>query len=169
EAALVRRRAAARAARGARARAEAAGVGDDLRRRQRQDDMRDVLGRSAAHSGERDDGVHASPEDPAANPRRRERAREELARRDPDARTGDLELRLRRALLGGRAAWKRRPALPGHAADVGLREPGDHESAGRFAVHPAQLPSGVDAVTGLRTSDYGLRTPDYGLRTCGRG
>ena len=53
EAALVRRRPAAGAARGARAGAEAAGVGHDLRRRQGQDVVRDLLGEPAPHSRSR--------------------------------------------------------------------------------------------------------------------
>ena len=63
EAALVRRRAAARTAGGARARSPAARERHDLRRREGQADVRDLLGEPAADPGDADEGVQAPEED----------------------------------------------------------------------------------------------------------
>ena len=65
EAALVRRRHAARAPRGSRAGTQAAGVGHDLRRGQGQDVVRDLLGEPAPHPRVGDAGLPASAADAA--------------------------------------------------------------------------------------------------------
>ena len=129
-----------------RAGAEAAGVGHDLRRRQGQDVVRDLLGKPAPHPGDVHAGLPAPAEDPAARARRTRGAREELAGRDSAEGPGGVELRLRRAVHRVRAARQRRPAVPGRPAHVGRAEHEGHQHAGRRPVRRAQLPFGLVAV-----------------------
>ena len=79
EVALVRRRPAPRAARRSRAGAEAAGVRHDLRRRQGQDVVRDLLGEPAPYPGDVHAGLPAPAANAAARAGRTLGAREELA------------------------------------------------------------------------------------------
>ena len=136
EPALVRRRPAPRAARGSRAGAEAAGVGHDLRRRQGQDVVRDLLREPAPHPGDGHAGLPAPAEDSASRARRTSRAREELARCDQDQGPGGLALRLRRAVHRIGAARQRGLALPRPAAALGLCEHEGHQHSGGRPVHP---------------------------------
>ena len=91
EVALVRWGPPPRAARRSRAGSEAAGIGDDLRRRQGQDVVRDLLGEPAPYPGDVHAGLPAPAANAAARAGRTLGAREELVRCDPPEGPGSFD------------------------------------------------------------------------------
>ena len=164
EAALVRRRPAARAPGRSRAGAQAAGVGHDLRRRQGQDVVRDLLGEPAPHPRDGDAGLPAAgrrrcrgcPRDGRAT---RRTGSTRSARRARRCRTSTTPVRSPRRVLLGNVALR----YPGRAPDVGRGEHEGHQQARGRPVHPAHLPSGLVAL-GLPSRPERRRWRRFGVR-----